>query len=306
MSSVYTPLSLKRTAPAPRPGYQGAIPTGGQPWIPGGYPRQTPIPSVPQDHPRDTTTVEPRPVGPNNPIPPPYGYGQPQDRSRGGGTVSNPWGAPSNVAYDSSVMNQLGAQAQGSGTTGATPFWQSPGIQVASQRVTGRDIMDDPAIAQALSNFQTQTRPQIQNAMALAGLSSSNATANALSQAQGNMLMPLYQDAFAREQARIAAESGATESELARRERSSQAQANALAQQAQLLMGLGQQQTSNLDNAIQTAMSTGATEREIRQQYGDAAYNDFLRRQGLAETSVFGQAQSLFPSLFGSLTRQSK
>src|SRR5262249_25064395 len=107
-------------------------------------------------------------------------------------------------------------------------------------------------------------------------------------------------NAFGREQQRLAQGYGATEEELARRERSdvrgSEANQNAISQ----LLGLSQMNNTRQGNAIDQLAQLGATERGVAQQGNESAYNELLRRQALAESATYQPFGSAMPSALGS------
>lgn len=266
------------------------------------------------------------PTSPGNPFDPPSGGG-PRDSAPNGGVQMA--GGPSGSTWR--AVNDAAANGSGVRTSGVTPFGQSPGIGAAYQsvngqpavnagyaRVSGQGIADDPAIAQALANFRQSVAPGIQNDAAMAGLGNSSAMVNALSQTQGQMLEPLYQDAFAREQhtqdrgyGAMENEAsrqqhvqdrgyGATEEELARRERSYVRGAEAQQGATDRLMQMSQMQNQRQGGAIGTLAQLGGTERGVEQQGNESAYNDMLRRQALSEAALYQPFGGMLPSAFGS------
>jgi hypothetical protein len=270
-----------------------------------------PIERVDPRHPR-------RRPGPDTQVP---GY----DPGDGSGPVQGrPVLPPWNKGGSNSYLEEAAKSGQG-GPVGATPFYGSPGVRAGSdpsgimagyERVQGQDIVNDPAIAAVIANFGRNVRPGIQNSAALAGLGNSSAMVDSLADAQANMLLPLYQDAFAREQHALdrgfqGTESflnrrlGATEEELGRRERSSVRQAEALERTIPMLLSLGDRQTGRLQTGIGTAMEAGGVQRGIEDARNRSAYDDFIRRQGLGEQAVFGPLGQTIPSSFGSVSRQS-
>lgn len=302
---------------------QYASAPGGAGWNPGGGP----------------ITLPPRPTGPpsGGPTPspggPPFGGGgnggSPRDNSPNGAVPMA--GGPSGSTWR--AVNDASQSGQGVRPTGGTPFWQSPGIQAAQantgqadqnainaayQGVSGQSVRDDPAIAQAFANFNQFAKPQIQNDAALAGLGNSSAMVNSLGQAQAQMALPLYQDAFAREMhtqdlGQGAMQSaidrmqhtqdrgyGATEEELGRRERSYIRGAEAQQGATDRLMQLSQMQNQRQGQAVNTLAGLGATERGVEQQGNESGYNDMLRRQALSEAALYQPFGGMLPSAFGS------
>lgn len=85
----------------------------------------------------------------------------------------------------------------------------------------------------------------------------------------------------------------------------STANTNALAAaEAQTMLPLMQGEQARRDNMIQEGFRAGDMERGIEQQGYNAEQADFLRRQGLAEQSLFGVLGQL-PSTFGKVTNTS-
>jgi hypothetical protein len=196
--------------------------------------------------------------------------------------------------------------AASGGMQGATPFWNSPGLMAAGQRVGADSITGDPAVQAALADYQTNTLPGLQNQAALMGLGRSSSALGMQARAQAAMLTPLYQDAMAREQHRQDRFTGAAEEELGRRERSdvrgSEAQQNMIGQLLNLAnMGQNRQQVG-----IQNLMQGGGLVRDIQQQQLDAEQQDFLRRQGLSEQAVGMPFGGLAGAGLGSVSRSSK
>lgn len=196
----------------------------------------------------------------------------------------------------------VGGPAASGNLSAATPFDQSPGILGGYAGVNGNAVRNDPAVEAANQEFNRLVAPELINQYTLSGLGRSSALPTALSLGQASMLTPLMQDALAREQHRLDRGYGATEEELARRERSSVRRYEATLQQAQGLQGLGQGVWNQRQGAIDTGIQAGGVERGVAQNQLTSAYNDFLRRQGLAETSTMGPFGQLLPGAFGSRT----
>lgn len=221
---------------------------------------------------------------------------------RGGGTpnstldMGGTYGTLSTPNGTNPLAGLLGGAANtGLQTSGATPFGQSPGILAASQRVGADAITGDPVVKAAMDNWRLNTLPELQNQMGLSGLGHGTALASATGKSSASLLAPLYQDAAAREQARLGQVYGATESELNRRTASSQAKAQAVQSMIPMLLGMGQQQSSRNSQTIQDLLQTGGTQRQAQQDKYSALYNDFLRRQAISEEGVltpFGQLGS--------------
>lgn len=150
------------------------------------------------------------------------------------------------------------------------------------------NLNTNPQVQAEEANFNANVAPQIENQMALSGLGQTSATANALARAQASMLPQVYQNVA---QDTLQQEGLST---------------NAQEAQANMLMGLSGQQTNQLNSAIAQSINAGMSEQQIRQAYGDAAYNDFLRQQGLSEEATYGPFGQTIGSAFGSQVQQSK
>jgi hypothetical protein len=287
----------------------GATPQGGA-WVPA--PRQTPqlptprgpVPTSPQGPAPGTPQ---RPIDPNAPPakPPFYPNPRPGDPGYNPGTVPpyDPRSIGMTGGPNMSSLQDLQGQMLNGGLTGATPFGQSPGIQAAQQRVQGVDIMNDPAVASALKNFEQIGSQPIKNEAALAGLGNSSALTNSLGQAESSMMTPLYLDAINREQQRLQGVTGATESELDRRERSNVRQSEANQNSINQLLALQGQNFGQQLQGSQAQLQAGGIQRGVEQQGNENAYNDFLRQQALSENALEGPFGGMLPSAFGSITK---
>jgi hypothetical protein len=208
---------------------------------------------------------------------------------------------------------------------GATPFWQSPGIQVASQhgyepgqtfagqRVTGESISGNPLITAAMNDYQQNVMPGIQDQFNLMGLGRSTASGNAQARAQAGMLLPLYQQMAGLENEGINRETmagentanrgqqeidrmyGGTEAELARHERSSNAQTEGQQWLAQFMASQDQQSNAQRMGGAEQLFGMGGQARDYAQQANQSQYQDFLRNMGLSEEALnpFGGFQNL-------------
>jgi hypothetical protein len=97
--------------------------------------------------------------------------------------------------------------------------------------------------------------------------------------------LPVTQDALQREQAAreamIGRQVGSEESRIGR-------QTATELQRAQQSAGLGGQEMQRRLSEIDALAQTGGLERGVESERAAAEYQDFLRRQGLAEQSAFG------------------
>lgn len=232
-------------------------------------------------------------------------------------------------------QRQLAQQSQSPGTTGATPFGQSPGVMVGAQRgydpgqqfagmrVTGDQIENDPWVSASLKNLASNVLPQVQNKATAMGLGRSSTALNAQANATTGALLPLYTQAAQMEQERINRmtqqgqfEAGlsqqnlgrlgeSVESELARRERSANNASAANQNQIQNLMALSSNLFNRQQGVGQSLMGAGGTFRDIAQQGNTAAQQDYLRRQALGEQAVYAPFGGLAQGGLGSMTSSS-
>ena len=141
--------------------------------------------------------------------------------------------------------------------------------QAAGQinQLTGGAIGSSPLTQAGMQAFTDITQPSIQNTLATMGLGRSGAGANVLAQAQTAAAVPFLTQ------------------EIANRE-------SAIPQ----LANLAAQQTGQLATAGTLGQSVGGTEQTTAQNSLNAIYNDYLRRQQLAqETSLPSGGFSLQP-----------
>lgn len=246
------------------------------------------------------------PIPPGDPGGPEYEYQPPAGPLQIGDPRIEPYGGPrlgvGGGGWDRNSAKALQQDQSKAPTQGAIPFNQSPGLQIAGQRISGQSIVDDPAIAAALANFRQNVQPGIENQATLAGLGRSTALTNALATSQAQMLAPMYESAFGREGDRINRLGGAAENELGRRERSSVRSAEANQNSINQLMSLSEMLYGRRQGTQQAAMAAGQTERGIRQAGLDAQNQDYLRRQALSEQGLFTPFGQMMPSAIGSRT----
>jgi len=194
----------------------------------------------------------------------------------------------------------------GAGPSGGFTIQGSPGVQAAYQTPTGQSLAQDPSLKAAVDAFNQYQRPTIENQMELAGLGRSNAAGNATSLALGQQLAPFMESAFGREESAINRGSQATENELNRRQALDINQSNANLATIPYLMNMGQDQYGRQLGQINAASQFGGLQQGVEQAGNDAAYQDFLRRQGLAEQGTYAPFGATIPSAFGSNSITSK
>ena len=125
--------------------------------------------------------------------------------------------------------------------------------------------------------FEAMTIPQIRQSRTMMGLGDSNAVTNDISRAWAGVLPTLV------------------ENELGREERGIQRETGAGFSGAQGLGALSGQQTGREFGATDRGFGFGTGFREVAEEGNRAIYEDFIRRQGLAERLLFapfGQAGS--------------
>ncbi len=213
--------------------------------------------------------------------------------------------------------NQAGAVRQagqiGNQTSGETAAYGSLGsaggyanqssMPWASQsgQATGATFANDPSIAAAYNAYKSQAEPGIQNQYGLMGLGKSTSAGDAMARGAAGYLYPATQEALAREQAaneaRIAREQGASENQIGR-------QTSTALNTAGQYAGLGSQDTQRRLAGLNALLTTGGLERQVGSEQANAEQNDFLRRQGLAESNTTGILGGL-PSSWGSTVKTS-
>lgn len=225
-----------------------------------------------------------------------------------------------------------GLLRQGIGTAGRyaggalpTDFGTARGLggelrDVASRKVTGENLGSDPALKAAQRYFSETSQRSAQNALAQAGLSDSTTSANVQGSLRNKYMLPLVQDALAREERGIGREmsgigsqmqnlmqlGGTTLGENARLA-SSQMQGagmeNALSQNAaQMFAGMGEQERAALMNEMNAMSSLGTQYRGVEQEQLDAPYQEQQRLWAEALNSMYGPLGMIGSLIGGSST----
>jgi hypothetical protein len=140
---------------------------------------------------------------------------------------------------------------------------------LAGKQATGENIATNPAVLAASDAYEKLMRPEVENQMGLSGLGRSSALANALATGKTTHMTTTVENALAREQ------------------ESYQNQAAQYSTSASLLEDQINADTSRKLSAISAASSMGATQRSLTQAYYDAIYENFIRKQALAEQAVY-------------------
>jgi hypothetical protein len=225
----------------------------------------------------------------------------------------------------SNLLKQLGAGGSGylsQAVNAANRGVQMPGAfgqagnlanqlrGVSRRQVTGENLSSDPAILAAQERFKKARLPMIQSMAAQMGLGRSNTLANAAALGQSNELLPLVQEGLAREERGIGREMGAISEQIANAMGRGSAElgnstnninrivstlGNAAGQEAgQLsgaasgLMGLGQQEATQLAQGIGSAAQLGQQLRGVEQEKLDAPYQEQQRLWAEALNSMYG------------------
>ena len=171
--------------------------------------------------------------------------------------------------------------------------------RISEEQVTGKNLGQDPAIAQARSIFSSSMLPMIQNQAAMAGLGKSSALTNAASAGQAQYMLPLiqgglgreergidrrYSDAFSRSNALFGKDMSRAGA-LQQRGRGDQAN---LMQGAGFRQGLGGDFYNRAVGQMNALQQQGSNLRGIRQDRNDSRYNDVMRRMGAYENALQG------------------
>src|SRR5262245_13102778 len=135
--------------------------------------------------------------------------------------------------------------------------------ELGKRRVTGANIQASPSFQAANEAYNVAIRPSVENTAAVSGLGRSTALTNADAAARAAYLQPTI------------------EAGLGREERGNQNEAQMLLSEIQALSG------------------AGGTERGIEQAVYEAQKADELRRQALAEESVYQPLGAIAPSTIG-------
>lgn len=267
-----------------------------------------------------TTTPPPPPIQTNPPAPPPMPPAAPPVQGTPVPPTATPAPPPPPTATtlassplitggpDTTSLADLQYGNAQTNTANATDrdIMGTTGVQAAYQTADGHTLQNDPSLQATMDAFNKYQSPLIQNQMALSGLGNSNATANALSLGQSQALAPVMEAALGREQQSLQTGSNAVQSEYGRRMSADQAASQANLATIPYLMQMSQNQTGNEQQQFNDAMQYGGLQQGVQQGQNDAAYQDFLRRQGLAEQATYGPFGQTIPSAFGSVSNTSK
>jgi hypothetical protein len=209
-----------------------------------------------------------------------FGNGQAQPMTDPGGITRNPANANNGLDYGvQPPMNFGSGQAQlmtGSEgpLTGGMPPWMFGGGGTQGtdpnsalgllQGMTSGPIGSSPSTQAGMAAFQQNVLPTLQNELGAMGLGRSGIAGEQIQKAATSAAVPLIQQEIANRQAGIG-------------------QYGNIAQQ---MAGLGQQNLSNMGTAAGMATSLGGTQQQTAQASLDAPYQDWLRRQALAQSTT--------------------
>jgi len=132
------------------------------------------------------------------------------------------------------------------------------------QQLTSGPIGSSPATQAGMAAFRQNVLPTLQNELGAMGLGRSGIAGEQIQRASTSAAVPLIQQ------------------EIANREQGIGQYGN-LAQQ---LGGLGQQDVQNWTTAAGLGSSLGGTQQQTAQSALDSPYQDYLRRQALAQSST--------------------
>ena len=183
------------------------------------------------------------------------GPAQSQSFEKGGGDEwKNPW----------TVGGGTGSGGVGPGGGGAGGGVDPNSALGQLQQLTSGPIGSSPATQAGMAAFQQNVLPTLQNELGSMGLGRSGIGAEQIQRASTSAAVPLIQQ------------------EIANREQGIGQYGNI----ANQLAGLGQQDVQNWTTAAGLGSSLGGTQQQTAQASLDAPYQDYLRRQALAQSST--------------------
>ena len=249
-------------------------------------------------------------------------YGQPG----GPGIMVGDWenAAPGMQHAMQGSMNMFNqgpnAYQRDAGRKYAASYGRAQGALDAAQRIAsgpqavGANISTDPALQAAQAAWAQTSKPMIQDQFSMMGLGRSGGAGQALANSWTQNATPFIQDSLAREQQNIdrriqtqlaAAQGFQNQQGLAGGAQSigdqwdarkAQALQNEMAANEQL-MGRGDRVADREMQLMDAAMRYGGQFRGIADQANQAQYDDYLRRQGLAEQLLMGPMGMLQSSI---------
>ena len=217
-------------------------------------------------------------LGYRAPQAPSQGFGQGQLGTMGGG------GGGGAMGFGQGQLGQMGGPAQSqSFEQGGGDEWgrggkPPPGVGLPPpsspvdpnsslgllQQLTSGPIGSSPATRAGMAAFQQNVLPTLQNELGSMGLGRSGIAGEQIQRASTSAAVPLIQQ------------------EIANREQGIGQYGNI----ANQLAGLGQQDVQNWTTAAGLGSSLGGTQQQTAQASLDAPYQDYLRRQALAQSST--------------------
>lgn len=172
---------------------------------------------------------------------------------------------------------------------------QAPGLAARTPTAAPyyQNFGTSPFYTAAWDAYQQDALPMIQNQMALAGLGRSSTAGDAMAKGWATQ-MPELLGQYA---------TNYVEPEMGRIERGYTREAETMAGLVPQLSTMGVQDLARQKQAMDAYTTLGSNERAIQQAQYDAQYQDFLRRQALAEQALFTPAGMIIPSAIAGNTR---
>lgn len=174
------------------------------------------------------------------------------------------------------------------------------------QYLTGGPLGMSPATTQGMKAWEQSVLPTVQNQNVLAGLGNSGAYTDAAARSATEASVPLIQTEIQNRVAMIPMLQEIARDETARFTKPRDDTVKALTTMVGEMRMLGDSMFKQKLQAIQTQFAMGQVTRDIAQQQADAAYNDYLRLQALAESASFGVFGTMAPSAMGFTQEQDR
>lgn len=191
---------------------------------------------------------------------------------------------PRSVPGQSQGQRYASMLTQGIGNAPSTEQYTRDSIAAGQgwggAKVTGANVGSDPAIAAAREAFRSGAAKNIIDQQTLSGRGRMNSVDNALANAEAQFMLPVIQESLNREERGIDRGMGAS------------------FQGAQLMGLQGEREMQRRLAALNSGLTVGEMERGVAKEQEGASYEDYLRRQGLAEQATFGPLGQI-PSTFG-------
>jgi hypothetical protein len=167
--------------------------------------------------------------------------------------------------------------------------------------LTGGPIGSSPATSAGMEAWRQSVLPAVEQDMVQAGLGRSGDLLKAVGSSASQAAFPLIQQEISNRMQAVPMYGQLEEAYKQRQLIPRQMTLAALQAQGMGMADVGKANFDQEQAAIQTALQAGQISRDIAQQRSDAAYDDFIRLQKLAEQATFGPTQ-LLSSTIGSHT----